>query len=595
MVVNRAPKWNRIRRDAGGAWLNYLPTYLWLGPVWAITSVLATPGLTTIESVAALTIANVAGVLGAVSLIALSNVTFFRNRANKAVPITVVLCFGAIVGAIKALITSLIITSLNGTNLEGLTARLLISAVLGMWLIPTIAVAYATLQRYERERNTLAKELIRQQFRDASFGETAAIEIPRVEVSEFVQLARVTVAGANGPRELSSALTTIIDTQLRPLCRALNEEIRSQLPSFRLPDLISVVWREFRFTPLGTSLAYIVTFIAPQIWYAGIGDGLLRVITQAGIVFVVLWLAQRLPKRGGVFGIATFVIVNGLLVFVLDAVSTMLFGPLPQYPRGAAIALLLCFFVLSGLILGTIRTAVNEDAEVRMQLQQLSQRSTQTQTRSVVDEFERRELAHYLHSRVQNGMLSIALKVGLSDRSTDISPLQEELYDILDEALAPFGHRPNHNASSAFVAIKQQWAGITYVSITADHECLKTIDSSGVLRTSIVLVVEEAITNAVRHGSATEITISILLDEGRSVLTLQCLDNGGGSLGMNRGLGTNLFDSVSRQWSISRTASQHTLLWLHIDTDIAHGISGAGVDVEGTNKATVEDSHQQES
>ena len=64
---------------------------------------------------------------------------------------------------------------------------------------------------------------------------------------------------------------------------------------------------------------------------------------------------------------------------------------------------------------------------------------------------------------------------------------------------------------------------------------------------------------------------------------------------MNRGLGTNLFDSVSRQWSITRTASQHTLLWLHIDTDIAHGISGAGVDVEGTNKATVEDSHQQES
>ena len=563
-VAPRTARFTRLRDEAGGRWFNYLPAYLWVGPIWVVASVFATPGLKTLGEFGLMALANTAGVLAAVGLMALSNASVFRNSQARPIPLWLVIAFGAAVGAIKALVTTLVAVSITHGPVDGIGPRTAISAVLGAWLIPSISVLYATLARYERERDALARELVLRKFRPALGGGSTHRSYEQ-NISSFVELTRKSVAHARNPLELNRTLNFIIDTELRPLSRTLSEQVRQSLPSFRIPNLIRIVWKDYRFTPVATSVAYVITFIAPQLWYAGVANGLLRLLVQAVIVFGILWLAQFLPKRGGAYGVTAFALVNGFLVVVLDAVSILLFGPLPDYPRWGAVTFLLLFFVLSGLILGTIRAAQNEEKDIRAQLTELSEQSAQAYSMSAQQQFENRELAHYLHSRVQNGMLSVALRLGAEGAPADISPAQEELYAILDEALTVSSQRELSDISTELRAIQGLWKGIADVSISLDPSIERVLNRDHNLRKTAVLVIEEGTTNAVRHGSATEIYISIDSGFPTAEVSIRCVDNGKGPVGNHAGLGTTLFESTSNSWSLTRRSEDQTELEVRLE------------------------------
>lgn len=564
-VAPRTARFSRLRDEAGGRWFNYLPAYLWVGPIWVVASVLATPGLNTLGEFGLMALANTAGVLAAVGLMALSNASVFRNSQARPIPLWLVIAFGAAVGAIKALVTTLVAVSITHGPLDGIGPRTAISAILGAWLIPTISVLYATLARYERERDALARELVLRKFRPALGGGSTQHSYDQ-NISSFVELTRKLVAHARNPLELNRTLNTIIDTELRPLSRTLSEQVRQSLPSFRIPDLIRIVWKDYRFTPVATTIAYVITFIAPQLWYAGIANGLLRLLVQAFIVCGILWLAQLLPTRGGAFGVMAFALVNGFLVFVLDAVSIFLFGPLPDYPRWGAVTFLLLFFVVSGLILGTIRAAQNEEKDVRAQLTELSEQTAQAYSMSAQQQFEKRELAHYLHSRVQNGMLSVALRLGADGAPADISPAQEELYAILDEVLTVSSQRELSDISTELRSIQGLWKGLAGVNFSIDPSTERLLNSDRDLRRTAVLVIEEGTTNAVRHGSATQIHISIGSGATTTDVSIHCVDNGKGPVGNHSGLGTTLFESAATSWSLTRRAGDRTELEVRLES-----------------------------
>ena len=558
-MARSTTRFSRLSDEAGGRWFNYLPAYLWVGPIWVVASVFATPGLTSLSEFALMALANSAGVLAAVGLMALSNASVFRNSQAKPIPLLLVSAFGAAVGAIKAVVTTLVAVSITHGPLDGIGPRIAISAVLGAWLIPAISVLYATLARYERERDALARELVLRKFRPALGGSSKNRSYDQ-DISSFVELTRTSVSHARNPLELNRTLNTIIDNELRPLSRTLSEQVRQSLPSFRIPDLIRIVWRDYRFTPVGTTVAYVITFIAPQLWYAGIINGLLRLLVQAVIVFGILWLAQFLPNRGGTYGVMAFALVNGFLVFALDAISILIFGPLPDYPRWGAVTFLLLFFVLSGLILGTIRAAQNEEKDVRAQLTELSEQTAQAYSMSAQQQFENRELAHYLHSRVQNGMLSVALRLGADGAPADISPAQDELYAILDEVLTVSSQRELSDISTELQSIQGLWKGLAEVRFSVDPSIERLLNRDRNLRKTAVLVIEEGTTNAVRHGSATEINISIGSGATTTDVSIHCVDNGKGPVGNHAGLGTTLFDSTANSWSLTRRAVNQTEL-----------------------------------
>lgn len=105
--------------------------------------------------------------------------------------------------------------------------------------------------------------------------------------------------------------------------------------------------------------------------------------------------------------------------------------------------------------------------------------------------------------------------------------------------------------------LRRRWNGVVDLQITVQGELN---DASQV--DVIDLVLNEALTNAVRHGSATAVTITLQLST--TVAEIRCLDNGVLSGVASAGVGTDLFTATAgRNWLLTATPDG-TLLELQI-------------------------------
>ena len=92
------------------------------------------------------------------------------------------------------------------------------------------------------------------------------------------------------------------------------------------------------------------------------------------------------------------------------------------------------------------------------------------------------------------------------------------------------------------------WDGIltTQVEFTGSQSDVSIIDTR-----NIIHVVEEAFSNALRHGLATDATI--VLKSSATEISLAVIDNGIGPRAGDPGLGSSLFNSIAgSNWSLSR-------------------------------------------
>jgi signal transduction histidine kinase len=92
------------------------------------------------------------------------------------------------------------------------------------------------------------------------------------------------------------------------------------------------------------------------------------------------------------------------------------------------------------------------------------------------------------------------------------------------------------------------WDGI----LTTQVEFVGSEDDVSIIETrNIVHVIEEAFSNALRHGLATEATI--VLNTTPTVISVTVIDNGIGPRVGDPGLGSSLFNSIAgSNWSLSR-------------------------------------------
>jgi signal transduction histidine kinase len=151
------------------------------------------------------------------------------------------------------------------------------------------------------------------------------------------------------------------------------------------------------------------------------------------------------------------------------------------------------------------------------------------EARAVSD--EARHLAGLLHGRVQSRLLGCAMAIEFA--GDDPSALQQALdrtRSVLDEEWgAP------RDASRSVGEVLTPWKGLAEISVVgevdefaADPACVR--------------VVEELVSNAVRHGGARRVDVSIESDGTDRVITVA---DDGQALGEGRpGLGTSLLERV---------------------------------------------------
>jgi signal transduction histidine kinase len=105
-----------------------------------------------------------------------------------------------------------------------------------------------------------------------------------------------------------------------------------------------------------------------------------------------------------------------------------------------------------------------------------------------------------------------------------------------------------HDSIEGFITrVQETWAGL--VTINSHLEFPKELQNPQLI-SYVATVIEEVVTNAVRHGSATEMEVNIM-GTANSEIHLHVLDNGTGLGNVKPGLGSALITSIcGSQWSL---------------------------------------------
>ena len=144
-----------------------------------------------------------------------------------------------------------------------------------------------------------------------------------------------------------------------------------------------------------------------------------------------------------------------------------------------------------------------------------------------VDSIVKRRLIHHLHSTVQNRVL--ALRIGYSE-ATQFDPidLEEKIQRIISEAKQEFLEQQVVSLSEKMDKLKEEWSPVITINFTN-----KVVDLSPVQQSVLFIVLQECVTNSVRHGLATIVDID--LEDGSTDIPnryrLRVTDNGVGPVG----------------------------------------------------------------
>lgn len=159
-----------------------------------------------------------------------------------------------------------------------------------------------------------------------------------------------------------------------------------------------------------------------------------------------------------------------------------------------------------------------------------------------------RGLALSLHGSVQSALVSSQILLSRPNVSDD--DLAEALHRI-EEALVRLGadHARTPEINLAMAEISGLWQDTVEINVNIPDDCKQRMAGDVGLTSAAAEIVRECVSNAVRHGEATEVSINCAIDD-ESLLELSISNNGRPLPDETvAGLGTRMLDDVTHQWS----------------------------------------------
>lgn len=340
-----------------------------------------------------------------------------------------------------------------------------------------------------------------------------------------------TTASAASLATAGQDLHDAVDSQLRPLSHRL---------WFTLTD--RAARREFLHALISEppALGWISAMTAIAfVWNTHFVFGLPRTIVAAacGVACLVAILtAQRLIARRGSRASA----VTALVAVMLAGITC---GVVASAVAGITDVGVVVIVVIGtiGIILGVQVIAVAS----RLRAARLRDLAERAQALDV----ERAEVAAYLHSTVQARWTAAAHQLEQASAAGDVDSARQALArarELLD------GDGPIAPEPVDLVDLALAWEGIASVHIEIDPALPEHVHSL------VGRIVDEAISNAVRHGQARNIRVTIAMTDRAADVIVE--DDGTGVSATNqRGLGSDWLDTVS-QWSLTRTDTGSQLI-----------------------------------
>ena len=511
-----------------------------------------------------------AGALGIGLLLVVGQFTIFRNRRSSPVPVGVVIAFDGLCGVVFGLMVSVAAAALDLPTAQSPLQRIVLDTLYAMWWGPTL-----TYFLDYREQLALARrELI---------SESVALELARMQQGEIVDRIqaelREEIGAELGPardhveallsgaptrdtsittgepadwQAVSVMLRSAADGAVRPLSRRLWSQGVERYPKVPWWTLVANIARYQPFRPVAYALVDIFGTLPALISVFGTTRALVLLGSGLAVTLPVGIGANALMRRLPRWHVEIFVAMIALM-----QVSVVARGALRDvWMPGSASPQWVITQVLAGIIVVLITSgfgAWNDKAtELRANLRaDLQHDHVAAVARSQQVATLAREAAQVLHGSVQTRLMACALAIEQAAWRDDNEALALALTEALNALDAPLPGAQEHSVVSTIadeVTRKVNlWEGFCRFDVTISADASTGNQS---MATAVGRVVEEAISNAIRHGHATSISIVVeVVADG--ALHVVAIDNGQGPQGGSAGIGSAFLTQASAgQWSL---------------------------------------------
>jgi hypothetical protein len=413
--------------------------------------------------------------------------------------------------------------------------------------------------------------------------EKGIIDLPRVAKSSVHELVTIigvlqekimTTVGSKPTRsdiqQASADIDVLINDHIRPLSHArwrdgnlvwikagLLPVIRRTLTNQKIPTIpVIVLTFPFSFILQTTRIGFWPTVIAQITW----------------ISLVILMDRVYLPRlnRNQGYWNRNFAFI-GSLVTVIYPITFAVQNATP-FAIPSSRSAMIEGYVLSALtqislfIIGAMLFGIKHDQDFAFEFLsdiikkgELEDLLKQSQDGTVDSHF-----AQYVHAEVQSQLLAcklLLLKAAESDFELFPPEITAQIVERMEKIKQPYQHPVAKVTSKRLPEIAQAWKGLADIEYELIPEFSEFHNQSEITSQ----LIEEAVVNAIRHGKASQISITAMASG--STISVFVRDNGSlAKADGSSGLGTVLLNTFADSWTLERDGD-HSLLTFNISSE----------------------------
>ena len=558
---------NSLWRQIGGRRAISLKGSLLFLPIIILSVPLQSSEKTDFNKFLLWTMASAMGVIPAALILYIAHKTLFKNRSINPVSGSYVVMLGGIVGAAKGFTTGYFAVNF-GLIIENVTnetiLRTLNSTIIGCVFLPLGSLIYSSIDQYIDLRNQILKqrsvitrnsfefEAINTQLREQMNNKVndnvnKLLEKTRSELSEVVENQSVETEWS----KLAALLRETARDAIRPLSHTMWE---SDLRDLYEPNFLEVLLYSIRnidFSPLIVCSLFLITSLRNILNTYGIFDGTIFILAQMCFLYLILRIAKEIYGRGEKTAnrFLSILSIVCILHFFFIFFFTKAFSN-NIYPGPIFISIL--WLVTLILSIGFLRSIIQRKNLDLLKIADILDEKYY-ESLSIKQETLRvsREIAKYLHTNVQSRIMASALAIEQAGKSGNKDKMLIEIKSAQEMLIIPSAEYFNviHEPMSLSVnKVISNWIDLLEIELVNNLE--DNAVSMKALR-DLIDVLNEAITNAFRHGRAEKLKIILTHLENKNVY-VNVMDDGVGNLSGKPGLGFETFDRIAgTAWSLT--------------------------------------------
>lgn len=512
----------------------------------------------------------------------LAHLTYFRNRVTHPKPPVSVFALGFFVGAIKGSLVEIFALRFgltSGNEISRVAVRTLNSATLSSITIPLIALTLVTAHNFRTQKRELLEQLAFMLSKNAqisvlnSENEDVTPEQLRMQINGLLRQAKKAFQEERASRNpVTSNYVNILNETaedvIRPLSHTLYKKSKIDLPVMNIFQIFKALSIHFQIEIPIIVFAYILFSFKNNYVLYGFWESLMWVCWRATLLAATLWVFRKIFYRLKDKVPYAFITVSVLSILTFVLIDASVSRTLGYRADAAKITLSLIWNLVivltSGLLVAI--TDVNRFQLDSLKLE-IDNAKVAAHSKALQQRYLYRSHSKILHGVYHSRLIACAVAISTAAKSNDHEAMEQELdraESLFEIDFETHMTKVHTDSDSILNELRQKWMGSLDIRFGSGR--LTGVSSYQLLAMNEFL--SESLTNAFRHGRATQAIVDIRLNS-ISQMQISVTDDGVGYIPSHPGLGSAIFEELSNgSWEIrSRSNSQGTVVSIVIQPE----------------------------